>query len=269
MAFKEYKLGYGFLGVIEDGSYVLILAGGKSWLVKVVRGRTFHTHLGYLDLGSLIGLDYGSEVETSSGHRLYVMKPTIFDLVMKLPRKTQIVYPKDMGLIALKLGLGPGMKVLEAGTGSGALTIFLANLVRPDGHVYTYEVRREFIRLAKRNVGKAGLSDYVTFVEGDARDADMEVDALVLDVPDPWDFLEMADRCLKGSGGFASVLPTIDQAEKLVSALKEHSFTDVSCYELLARRWEARIGMSRPSSRMVGHTAFLVFARKVLPRPPS
>lgn len=254
----------GVQGVIEDGSYVLILGGGKSWLVKVVRGREFHTHVGYLDLGSLIGLKYGSAVETNTAQRLHVMKPTIFDLVMKAPRKTQIVYPKDMGLIVLKTGLSPGMKVLEAGAGSGVLTILLASLVRPDGHVYSYEVRREFLRLAKRNLDKAGLADYVTLVEGDARDSEVEVEVLILDVPDPWSFLDMAGRCLKGSGSFASVLPTMDQVEKLISSLKERSFTDLSCYEVLTRRWNVRVGMSRPSSRMVGHTAFLVFARKVL-----
>lgn len=239
----------------------------KKWLVKVSADKKLHTHLGYIELGSLIGKEYGSSVKTSLGERLWILKPTIIDLIFKAERKTQIVYPKDLGMIATMTGISSGSIVVEAGTGSGALTTFIANLVKPNGHVFSYEIRPEFIEIAMRNIDKAGLSNFVTIKQADAKEGfnEKNVDAVIIDVGDPWTLVRVAWDALKGGGVIASISPTMNQVEKLVAELVNTGFVNIESLELLLRNLEARTGMTRPSFRMIGHTAYLTFARKVLP----
>jgi len=249
------------------GDNVLIyLTNKKKWLVRVSADERLHTHLGYIDLGSVIGKEYGSSIKTSLGERLWILKPNIIDLILKAERKTQIVYPKDLGMIAAITGISSGSIVVEAGTGSGALTTFLANLVRPDGHVFSYEIRPDFIEIAKRNIDRAGLKDFVTIKQADAKKGfdERNVDAVIIDVGDPWTLVRVAWEALKGGGIFASVSPTMNQVEKLVVELINAGFVSIESLELLLRGLEARIGMTRPSMRMIGHTAYLTFARKIL-----
>lgn len=251
---------------IEEGSYVLLFhTPRKKWLTKVARGKKMHTHLGIIDLESAIGLPYGTLVRTTEGKEIYLLQPTIYDLVMKSERRTQIVYPKDMGYIASRTGLTSGSTVLEIGTGSGALTTFMAGIVKPDGHVYTYDIRPEFMEIAKRNLVKAGLEKFVTMtqkniLEGiDIKDADLAI----VDLGDPWTVVKAVHGCLKGSGCFVAICPTMNQIEKLATELKDSNFADIECSEMMIRHIEARPNMTRPSFRMIGHTAYLVFARKV------
>ena len=252
---------------VKAGDYTLIyLTNKKKWLVRANVNDKLHTHLGYLELGSVIGKEYGSSVKTSLGERLWILKPTIVDLILKAERRTQIVYPKDLGMIAAMTGASPGSIVAEAGTGSGALTTFLANLVKPDGHVFSYEIRPEFVEIAKRNIERAGLRDFVTIKQADAKKGfdERNVDAVIIDVGDPWALVRVAWEALKGGGIIASVSPTMNQVEKLVSELVSTGFVGIESLELLSRNLEARTGMTRPSMRMIGHTAYLTFARKVL-----
>ncbi|MBI2938148.1 MAG: tRNA (adenine-N1)-methyltransferase [Thaumarchaeota archaeon] len=252
---------------MHEGDYILVfLSRRKNWLLKVEKGRQFHTHRGIIDLTSVIGLEPGSTVQTSLGETVYILKPVIKDLVLKSSRKTQVVYPKDLGAIAAWTGLSPGKIVVESGTGSGALTIFAANLVRPHGHVYSYDLRPEFQEVAKKNIERAGLGEYITLKQGDAKQG-LDVtgaDIALVDVGDPWTLVKPMKNALKGSGTLAAVIPTMNQVEKMTAELLRQGFVDVESIELIAREIEAREGMTRPAMRMVGHTAYLTFARKSL-----
>lgn len=252
---------------IKDGEFVqLYLKPRKTWLIKVKAGEKVHTHAGFIEHNSIIGKEFGSSIESSTSRAFRLLKPTIADFLMKFSRPTQVVYPKDLGMIAAWTGLSPEKIVIESGTGSGALTAFMANLVRPDGHVYTYEIREEFIEIARKNLQKAGLLDYVTIAKQDAKEGiDVDnADIAIIDVGDPWTLVEPFKKALKGSGMLAAISPTMNQTEKLTAELLDKGFVDVWSVELISRDLEARVGMTRPSMRMVGHTAYLTFARKGL-----
>jgi tRNA (adenine57-N1/adenine58-N1)-methyltransferase len=224
-----------------------------------------HTHLGIIDISSIIGLEYGMTIKTSLDKKIYLIQPTIYDYIMKSERNTQIVYPKDLGYIAIRSGIQNGSKVLGIGTGSGALTTFLASIVKPNGHVYTYDINPEFMKIAKKNLVKSKMDEYVTMTEYDIRNGIslQEFDSAIIDLGDPWTVVEHVYKVLKGSGSFLAICPTMNQAEKTAISLKNNYFTDIECVEILIRNIEAREGMTRPSMRMIGHTTYLIFARKI------
>ncbi len=257
---------YNILAKIEEGSYVMLFhTPRKKWLAKVTRDKKLHTHLGIIDISATIGMEYGSAVRTTEGKLIFLIEPTIHDFIMKSERKTQIVYPKDLGYIAARTGLKNGSKVLEVGTGSAALATFMASIVKPDGHIYSFDVNPEFMEIAKRNLEKAGMSQYVTLHQHDPhqgvdiRDADVAI----VDLGDPWTVVDQVHDALKGSGAFVAICPTMNQVEKTATELKRAGYADIDCVELMIRNIEAREGMTRPSMRMIGHTTYLVFARKV------
>jgi len=251
--------------LIVDGSTVLLYSlKGKSWLVKVDSKGEFHTHVGVVKFSDLVGRRFGEVIKTNLGQDIILLEPLLVDYLMKFERRTQVVYPKDIGLILMETGIGPGSRVVEAGTGSGVLTTAIANFVRPTGKVYSYEIRPEFIEVAERNLKRAGLQEYVVIKNRDASQGfdERDVDAALIDVGAPWTVAKPAFEALKGGGALAAILPTINQAEKLASELKKLGFVNVRTVELLCRSIEAREGMSRPSTRMIAHTAYLMFARK-------
>jgi tRNA (adenine57-N1/adenine58-N1)-methyltransferase len=250
---------------IQEGSYVMLFhTSRKKWLTRVNCEKKVHTHLGVIDVPSIIGLEYGSIVKTSEGKLIHLVEPTIHDFIMKSERRTQIIYPKDLGYIVARTGLKNGSKVLEIGTGSGALTTFLASIVKPSGHIYTFDVNPVFIEIAKRNLEKAAMTAFVTTHLYDPHlGLDIEdVDAAIVDLGDPWTMISQVYRALKPSGAFVAICPTMNQLEKSATELKQNNFIDVDCVELMIRNIEAREGMSRPSMRMIGHTTYLIFARK-------
>ncbi|MCP8311646.1 MAG: tRNA (adenine-N1)-methyltransferase [Candidatus Methylarchaceae archaeon HK02M1] len=252
---------------VRRGDNVLLyLTRKKKWLVRADADKRVHTHLGYVDLSSILGKEYGSSIMTSVGERLWILKPTMVDLILKAERRTQIVYPKDLGMIVSMTGISSGSIIVEAGTGSGALTTFLANLVKPDGHVFSYEIRPEFIEIAKKNIERADLRNYVTIKQADAKKGfdERDVDVIIIDVGDPWTLVGVAWEALKGGGMIAGISPTMNQVEKLVVELGNTGFLWIESFELLSRGLEARPEMTRPSMGMIGHTAYLTFARKVL-----
>ena len=249
---------------ITEDSYVLVYRDRRrKWLIRPRDTPKLHTHLGILDVSSLVGKDYGQKVTTTLGDELIILRPTIEDLVLKLSRKTQVIYPKDLGLMVVKLGVRSGSRVIETGTGSGATTALLAYLVQPEGMVYTYDINPDFQETAKRNVAKLGLEARVTFKLGDARSGFEEtgMDAAVLDVGDPWEVVPSMRKALKPSAPMAAVTPTTNQAERLVAKMKEEGFAAIETVEILMRHLEARVGMTRPSNVMIGHTAYLTFGR--------
>jgi tRNA (adenine57-N1/adenine58-N1)-methyltransferase len=252
------------LDTITSDSYILVWRDRRrKWLVRPKDTPKLHTHLGILDLSALVGKEYGLRVMTTLGDELVVLKPTIEDLIMKLARRTQVIYPKDLGIMMVRLGIHSGSRVVETGTGSGATTALLAYLVQPGGMVYTYEINPDFQEVAKRNIEKLGLGDSVTFKKGDARLGfeETEMDAGVLDVGDPWEVIPSMKRALKLSAPMAAVTPTTNQAERLVAKMKDEGFAAIETLEIMMRNLEARVGMTRPSNHMIGHTAYLTFGR--------
>ena len=263
---------------IEESAYVLLFhTPRKKWLTKVAQDKKFHTHLGIIDVSSIIGMEYGSAIRTTEGKLIFLMEPTIHDFIMKSERKTQIVYPKDLGYIVARTGLKNGSKVLEVGTGSGALATFMASIVKPEGHIYSFDVNSEFMEMAKRNLEKAGMAKYVTMHQHDPHQGvDIRnVDVATVDLGDPWTVVDQVYDALKGGGAFVAICPTMNQIERTAAQLKKSGYADIDCVELMIRNIEAREGMTRPSMRMIGHTTYLVFARKVekmqeaLPAPIS
>ena len=255
------------MGTIREDSFVLVYRDRRRrWLVRPRDTPKLHTHLGILDVSALVGKEFGVTVTTTMGDELNILEPTIEDLVMKLARKTQVIYPKDLGLMAVKLGVHAGSAVLETGTGSGATTALMAYLVQPSGMVYTYDLNPEFQEVARKNIERLGLTKFVTFSIGDSRQGFKEkgVDAGILDVGDPWEVVHSMRESLKPSAPMAAVTPTTNQAERLVAKMKEEGFVNVETVEILLRNLEARVGMTRPSNIMVGHTAYLTFGRTTL-----
>ncbi|MGB7636109.1 MAG: methyltransferase domain-containing protein [Nitrososphaeraceae archaeon] len=150
------------------------------------------------------------------------------------------------------------------GTGSGALTTFMASIVKPDGHVYTFDINPDFMEVAKENLERAGMIEYVTMHHHNPSDRYniSNADIAIVDLADPWTIVNQVHEALKGSGSFVAICPTMNQLERIASELKESCYVDVDCVELMIRNIEAREGMTRPSMRMIGHTTYLAFARK-------
>ena len=213
-----------------------------------------------------MGKRYGESVKTSMGQTLSLFRPRAIDLVDVFDRPTQILYPKDIGYSLYQLGVKSGDRVLEVGTGSGAMTASLAQAVQPEGHVFSYEMRQEFLEAARSNIEKAGLSSWVTLhakspVDGFDED---RASAVVVDLGDPWRIVGPAWQALVGGGMLAGFTPTTNQLEKLAVALREGGFIIVEAVEVLLREWKTEAGKLRPESRMVGHTAYVTIARKTL-----
>ncbi|MBS7646534.1 MAG: tRNA (adenine-N1)-methyltransferase [Candidatus Bathyarchaeia archaeon] len=255
-----------------EGEYVLLyLDQRRTYLVKVEAGKTFHTHKGFIKLDDLIGREYGSTVSSSLGVPFTVLKPLLRDYIMKSVRRTQIMYPKDIALIIVFSGIGPGSRVVEAGTGTGALTTALAHFVRPDGRVHSYEVRSEFLETAKKNIKRAGLADLVELKNKDitAGIDEEDVDSVILDMATPWLVVSHAYQALKPCGTIVSFSPTIDQVVKTVEALRENGFIDIETIECLMRGMQTERGKTRPQTLMTAHTGYITFARKALKQPPK
>ncbi len=252
---------------ISQDSFILVYRDRRrKWLIKPKDTPKLHTHLGILDVSALVGKEFGVTATTTLGDELLILRPTIEDLVLKLSRKTQVIYPKDLGLMMVKLGVRSGSRVIETGTGSGATTALLAYLLQPGGMVYTYDVNPEFQEVAKKNVQRIGLERFVSFKVGDARQGFEEtgMDAGVLDVGDPWEVVVSMKKALKPSAPMAAVTPTTNQAERLVAKMTEEGFAAIETVEILMRHLEARVGMTRPSNMMIGHTAYITFGRTTL-----
>ncbi len=257
--------------ITEDAPILVYRDRRRRWLIRPKDTPKLHTHLGILDVAALVGKGYGIRVATSLGDELMILKPTIEDLVMKLARRTQVIYPKDLGLIAVKLGVHAGSRVIETGTGSGATTALMAYLVQPIGKVYTYDLNPEFQAVARKNIERLGLSEFVSFRVADSRLGFEEtgMDAGILDVGDPWEVVRSMRVSLAPSAPMAAITPTTNQAERLVAKMKEEGFVNVETVEILLRQLEARVGMTRPSNMMVGHTAYLTFGRTTSAPVPS
>jgi len=250
---------------INEGDHILLyLNRKKTYLVKVEKGKSFHTHKGFIQLDNLIAKQHGTRIKSNTGTEFIALKPLLPDYIFKSQRKTQITYPKDIALIVMFSGIGPGSRVVEAGTGTGALTSALAYYVKPNGHVYSYEIRPEFIETAQKNLQRANLLEYVELKNEDITIGieETDTDAVILDMATPWLVIPHAYKALKGSGKLVSFSPTIDQVIKTVEALEENGFVDIETIECIMRRMQVERGKTRPETLMTGHTGYVTFARK-------
>ena len=249
----------------EGDTVLLVSPDGKHYLIRLRPGDMWSSHKGNIFHADIIGKPLGRTLYTHSGAGYLALEPSTHDLIHELPRTTQIIYSKDAAQIALRLSLYPGRTIVEAGTGSAGLTLVLARAVMPTGHVYSYETRAESFDMAQDNLRELGLLPYVTLYNEDisAGFHEREVDAVFLDLREPQLFLDHAWACLKGSGFFGALVPTVNQAVALIEGLQARPFGDISMEEIYQRPWKTVSGRLRPEDRMIAHSAFLVFARKI------
>lgn len=256
-------------GPLAVGEPVLLIdRKRRSYLVWLKADGAYDLRGGRVGHNALIGQPEGATVETSRGERLLAFRPTLAEYVLAMPRGAQVIYPKDLALILLLADIYPGAAVVEAGTGSGALTMALVRAVGPAGRVYSYEVREEFQRTAARNIARylgetptlvLRLHDIATGIP------DAPADRLVLDLPEPWRVIEPALAALRPGGIFLAYLPTTIQVQETASALRSSGgFARVEVVESLVRPWNVEGQSVRPAHRMVAHTGFLITARRVL-----
>ncbi len=251
---------------IAYGDQVLFMGRDrKPFLRTLFPGEQLQTHDGVLRFDDLVGIPFGSIVQTHLKRDVLLLRPSTDDLILFLRRETQIIFPKDLGYILLKLGIRPGSRVIEAGTGSGGLTIVLAMMVGPTGHVYSYDRRSKPLALARHHLERLHLLDRVTLYERDVTEGFDERDAhaLFLDLPDPWEYLNQAHDALRGGGIIGCTVPTINQLIRLNKALHSYRWFYIQIEELLLRQYKTLANRVRPDDRMVGHTGFLLFARRV------
>jgi tRNA (adenine57-N1/adenine58-N1)-methyltransferase len=239
----------------------------KHFIFTLVPGGEMHTHRGIIKHDDMIGLPWGTQLFSHLGSPFFLLQPMLGDILTNLPRNTQILYPKEIGFILVTMGIGPGQRVIEAGTGSGSMTVALAHIVGDGGKVISYERRPEFQKLATKNLTRLGLEHRVDFKLKDIGEGldDTNADAFFLDVPNPYDYIEQVRAALKPGGFFCGLIPTFNQVEKLLHALQRNKFAFVEMCEVLLRYYKTEPSRLRPTDRMVAHTGFLVFARRIEP----
>ncbi|AKI97621.1 tRNA (adenine-N1)-methyltransferase [Kosmotoga pacifica] len=251
--------------MIKSGDRVLVLTDDDSrYLITLKEGGIFGTHLGNILHEEIIGKEYGDVIKI--GRSLaYLLKPGIVDHIFTLNRRTQIVYPKDMGFIILMLDIKDGDLVIECGAGSGSMTGAFARFVGPNGRVVSYERREKFMERARENVSRLGLEKRVTFKLKDIEEGidETNADAFFLDIPEPVPHLKNVLNSLKGGGRFCVLCPTTNQVQDVLEALKELGAVDVEVWEIFVRKMKTNPKRFRPEDRMVGHTAYLIFGVKV------
>ncbi len=252
--------------ILEPGDRILLVdAKERRYLITLRTGATFHTHVGIVDHDDLIGVQEGTTILGSTGRRFLAVRPTLSDAVLKMPRGAQVIYPKDLGAILIEADIAPGVRALEAGVGSGALSMAL---LRAGADVVGYELREDFAERARSNVAAmgAGSDRYRVEIRDVYQGIDEEgIDRVLLDLPEPWQVLPHAAKALRPGGILCAYLPTINQTSQLRSALDHHGFGMASTLEVLHRTWHIEARSVRPDHRMVGHTGFLTTARLLLP----
>jgi tRNA (adenine57-N1/adenine58-N1)-methyltransferase len=253
---------------IQNGSHIFIFLDSKrNWIRKVVAGEEFHSNKGIIKFDDLIGKPYGMKIESHSGIIFQIHRPSQTDIQIAMGRNTQIVYPKDAGTILIEAGIGAGSRVVESGTGSGALTSILSRAVGPSGQVYTYEIREDMYIGAKKNLEKFGLTENITMHNQDILEGIKEegVDAVVLDLATPWELTDEAHRVLRPSRCIASYSPTIEQTMKVCKALgTDGKWGMIKTLEVLQREIMVRENKTRPTTWMVAHTGYITFARTMI-----
>jgi len=250
---------------LQLGERVMLIDNkDRHYLIKLRSGATFHTHAGIVAHDDVIGADEGSLIKSSTERSFLVLRPTLSDVVLKMPRGAQVIYPKDLGTILMQADIGPGMRVLEAGLGSGALSM---TLLRAGAHITGYEIREDFAAHARQNVVDMLGEDihYDIHIRDVTQGIDeQDLDRIILDMPEPNLVVPHAEKALRPGGIFLAYLPTINQTQLLRETLRQHSFGLEETVEILRRTWHIDGRSVRPDHRMVAHTGFLTSARRLV-----
>ena len=246
---------------------LLIDAKSRRYLITLKEGGQFHTHAGVTPHELILGRPDGSTVRSPSGARYLALRPTLADFVLSMPRGAQVIYPKDLGPLLILADVFPGARILEAGVGSGALSM---TLLRAGADVVGYEIREDFATKAQANVASF-LGDGQPY-RVELRDVyegidEVGLDRIVLDLPEPWRVVKHALTALRPGGIFVSYLPTIGQVAQLKEALDGAGFMLAETIEVLQRSWHVEGQSVRPDHRMVAHTGFLTAARRPADQP--
>lgn len=256
-------------GPLKAGDLVQLTdTKGRHHTFALTPGKQFHTHKGYFDHDRLIGQPEGSLVRSTGGMEYLALRPLLADYVLSMPRGAAVVYPKDAGQIVAMADLYPGARVLEAGVGSGALTCSLLRAVGDGGRVYSYERRADFAAIAAKNVETFFGAEHPawTLTIGDLVAAlrPEPVDRVVLDMLAPWDCVDAVAKVLVPGGVLICYVATTTQLSRTVEALREHGrYAEPAPFETMLRTWHVEGLAVRPDHRMVGHTGFLVTARRI------
>lgn len=250
---------------IEEGMpFLLYYSDKRKYLLFFTKNLSFGTDLGQINFPEKIY--YGQKIKTNKEFEFYILMPSLAELSLKVERKTTIIYPKDAGWLILHSNIKNGSVVGECGSGSGAFTFFLANIVGREGKVYSFERRREHQEKAKENLKKLGNFPQIKWIEKDTSKEGFgvkDLEALFIDVPEPWELVIPAKEALTSGGFWLSLSPNINQVEKTVFALEENSFKAIKTYEIIEREILVRKNMSRPKEFGILHTAYLTSGRLV------
>ena len=243
---------------------------GKMYSFTITQGKEWHTHKGWIVHDDLVGIPEGSVVSTSAGLKFTAFKPLLGDFVLSMPRGATIVYPKDAAMIVGVADIFPGAKVIEAGVGSGALTISLLRAIGPQGQLDSFERREDFAEIARENVqtyfGSSPSNWKLTVGSVQDSNSDNKYDRVVLDMLAPWECVDYAAKILRPGGVFLAYVATTTQLSATAEALKEDGhFTEPLSSETIVRDWHHEGLAVRPMQRMIGHTGFLIVSRRMAP----
>ena len=255
----------------HEGDLALLLDRKmRRHMITLAPEQVFHSHLGRLYHDDIIGRTEGFVTQTNKGHRVVILRPTFRERVLDIPRQSQVIYPKDLGTLLLRLDAYPGARVIEAGLGSGAAAGAILRAIGPAGLLTSYEVREQIVERAKANVRElAPEAMNHTVVVADVYEsgfAETEVDRMLLDVPEPWQVTDYAAEALRTGGILAAYIPTILQVHRVTMALtKDTRWRLVETIEVIERPWHVTDASVRPEHRMVAHTGFITTARRCEP----
>ena len=262
----------------ENEPVVLLDRKDREYLAQLNKNRPILIRGGKVLVDDILGRQEGTIVRSSLNEPFVVLRPSLPQLIPNLPRNAQVIYPKDLGPILIWADIFPGARVVEAGVGAGALTMALLRAVGAAGHLYSYEVREDFIAMARKNIARYfGPAPNWTVKLGDvaAELDESDIDRVILDLPEPWQVIPAAHKALRAGGVLLAYLPTVLQVKSLVDALREDKrFVCIETMETLMRFWHIKGMSARPQHRMVAHTGFLTSARRLadgqkdLPRSP-
>lgn len=232
----------------------------------VIHDTEFHTEKGVISQEDIINAKVGDVLETHMGKKYTVIEPNINDYIDLMKRNCSILLPQDLGLITGFTGIGYGSKIVESGTGAGSSLLFFANIVGPDGHVSSYEIREDFVKIIKENISGTDFKNITLYnqdVTEGFKEEDNSIDLVFLDLPKPGEVIEDAYRILKTGGFIAVYTPYVEQFQIVNKVLGKFGFKNIKIREGNVRELEIKKNKTRPNSRMAGHTGYITFARKL------